>query len=322
MVAIIKSDPYKRYKAIKIIFQTPLVAKCVVARRDSGASYVMVIAPTKDKSGNPNQVKDRVTNLLELDHPGVVRVFEAYEFDGYCYAIMNDWTEFNHGAFGLTTLTEEQVATSIHKMTASLSYLQEMDIILGCISIEEMRFTRYLEDVENDYVDILIIDLGISRHVDPKRYVELHQNRRYAEPPEARDGVFTKYSDVWTLGSITYHLLTGDVSTEHLLERIHFNLEERLQDVSRDARNFCLSCLKVVPEERLSLKEAMNHPWFQKYRIKLRKSIVASKSTSKLLSDISNSEENERTGTNFMKRASKVRTAAKYHVLMSRFGDV
>jgi hypothetical protein len=178
MVAIIASDPYKRYKAVKIIFQTQLVAKCVVARRDSGATYVMVIAPTKDKNGNPNQVKERVINLLELDHPGVVRIFEAYEFDGYCYAIMNDWTEFNHGAFGLTTLTEEQVATSIHKMTASLTYLQEMDIILGCTSIEEMRFTRYLEDVENDYVDILIIDLGISRHVDPKRFLELRKDRK------------------------------------------------------------------------------------------------------------------------------------------------
>ena len=53
-----------------------------------GKWYVMVIAPTKDKSGNPNQVKERVINLLELDHPGVVRIFEAYEFDGYVFNII------------------------------------------------------------------------------------------------------------------------------------------------------------------------------------------------------------------------------------------
>jgi Ca2+-binding EF-hand superfamily protein len=48
------------------------------------------------------------------------------------------------------------------------------------------------------------------------------------------------------------------------LERIEFDIEAKLENVSPEARNFCLACLKVVPEERMPLAEAMVHPWFKK----------------------------------------------------------
>lgn len=266
MPAIIKADPYKRYKVVKLLFQTALIAKCVVYRRDTAedGTYVMAVAPLNDKTGVPNGIREHVLNLLDLDHPGLVKVFEAYEYEGYCYAIMSDWTLHKHGSFGLTTLTEEQVARSIHKMTSALLHLHQNGVILGNVSFEEMRFTRHYEDDGNDQVEILIIDLAMSRYVDPIRYVELHQDRRYANPPEARDGSFTEFSDVWTLGSTTFYLLTGDVSREHLLERIEFDIEAKLENVSPEARNFCLACLKVIPEERMPLAEAMVHPWFKK----------------------------------------------------------
>lgn len=261
----------------------------------------MAVAPLNDKSGVPNKIREHVLKLLDLDHPGLVKVFEAYEYDGYCYAIMSDWTGHKHGSFGLTTLTEEQVARSIHKMTSALNHLHQNGVILGNVSFEEMRFTRHYEDDGNDQVEILIIDLAMSRHVDPIRYVQLHQDRRYANPPEARDSHFTEYSDVWTLGSTTFYLLTGDVSTEHLLERIDFDIEANLENVSSEARDFCLACLKVIPEERMPLAEAMVHPWFMKMdvqeigRQKIRRSFADVK-----LSEVA-------TNKNFLKRACLVR---------------
>jgi calcium/calmodulin-dependent protein kinase I len=306
MVAIIKADPYRRYKALKIICQTSLIAKCVVERRDTNDKYVMVIAPTKDKNGNSNDVKHHVSKLLEIDHPGIVRVFEAYEFEGYCYSIMNDWTVFKQESYGVTSLTEEQVVMSIHKMTTSLLYLQDMDIILGNLTFDEMRFSRYFEDDDNDYLDILIVDLGICRHVDPKRYLELHQDLRCGKPPEAREGIFTKYSDIWTLGSTAYHLLTGDLSTDHLTERVDFNLEESLRLVSVEAKDFCLSCLKIKPEERISIREAMAHPWFTRVKTNLRSDTEMSSSAKRVLSDISKRESGNRKGYNFLLRACRV----------------
>ena len=288
---------------VKLLFQTALVAKCVVFRRDSteDETYVMVVAPLKDKNGVPNELRYHVSNLLDLDHPGLVKVFEAYEHDGHCYAIMSDWTVHKQGSFGLATLTEKQVARSIHKMTSALLHLHQNGVILGNISFEEMRFTRHYEDDGNDQVEILIVDLAMSRHVDPIRYVQLHQDRRYGNPPEARDGIFTEYSDVWTLGSTTFHLLTGDVSTEHLLERIEFDIEAKLENISPEAREFCLACLKVIPEERMPLAEAMVHPWFKKMdvqesgRQKIRRSFADMK-----ISEAS-------TTKHFLKRACLVR---------------
>jgi serine/threonine protein kinase len=306
MVAIIKADPYKRYKALKIICQTSLIAECVVERRDTSDKYVMVIAPMMDKNGKANHVKSHVSKLLEIDHPGIVRVFEAYEFGGYCYSIMNDWTVFKQEPYGVTSLTEEQIVMSIHKMATSLLYLQDMDIILGSLTFEEMRFTRYFEDDENDYIDILIVDLGICRHVDPKRYLELHPDLRCGQPPEARDGIFTNKSDVWTLGNTAFHLLTADISTEHLTERVNFSLEESLRLVSDEAKDFCLSCLKIIPEERISMREAMNHPWLKKFKSTLRSDVATTSSVKRVLSDISQRESGNRRGHSFLSRASRV----------------
>lgn len=288
-----------------MVFQTALRAKCVVTRRDAkkdGETYVMVIAPTKDKARAPNGVKEAVLNLLELDHPNLVRVYEAYEHKGYCYYIMNDWTSniVETSRFGITTLSEAQVAESIQELAMALLYMHQNGVVHGNLCFDDLHFTREFDDSKSvDSLNVLIIDLGIGRHVDEKRYVELHQDRRYGNPPETKEGKFTAKSDVWTLGSVAFRLLTGDVSSEHLLDRNQatFSVEKNLMSVSEEARDFCLKCLKTDAAERISMKDAAEHPWF---------SHVNHRSSCLLSTSVLNSLNKEQNRNEFMRRACTV----------------
>lgn len=268
MPEFIAHNPYSRYKVIKVVFQTTLRAKCVVTRRGTSEkqTYVMVIAPLKDKQGNPNGVKSTVSDLLEMDHPNLIFVQEAYEWERKCFFIMDDWaTQAPSRRFGMTTLNEGQVAGAMHKLASALLYMHKHNVIHGNLSFDELHFTRSLgrDDSEADTLDVKIVDLGIGRHVDQNKYVALHQERLYGNPPEAKEGEFTEKSDVWTLGAAAFRLLTGDVKSEHLLQRYGFNLDRELERVSDLARDFVLSCMKVIPKERMSLQEAFDHEWFR-----------------------------------------------------------
>jgi calcium/calmodulin-dependent protein kinase I len=77
--------------------------------------------------------------------------------------------------------------------------------------------------------------------------------------------------DIWAIGVITYFLLCGytpfdrDSSIEEM-EAImagdySFEPPEYWEDVSDKAKDFIRGCLTVNTQERLTAKQAANHPW-------------------------------------------------------------
>lgn len=106
-----------------------------------------------------------------------------------------------------------------------------------------------------------VADLGIGRHVDQKTYVELHQNQKYGNPPEAKDGIFHPAGDVWTVGAAVYRLLTNDVRQTRLYDRVD-DFTSKLDAVGPEAKDFVLKCLQLDPKDRMTSEEALRHPWF------------------------------------------------------------
>ena len=242
--------------------QTTLRAKAVVTRRGTSEdeTYIMVIAPTQDKDGNPNKVQTRVARLLEMDHPNLAQVLEAYMFEGKCFYIMSDWSRnadatYISRFFGTKTLKEGQVAKVIHKLASALLYMKQQGVIHGHLSFEDMHFSRSSaedcdddddDDDDADDIDVKIVDFGVGRQVDPNRYAETHQ----AGHPEAKRGEFSSKLDVWTLGRAALCLLTGGVRF-------------RLGKFSELAKDFVTGCMKLDPDERLSLEQVFVHDWFE-----------------------------------------------------------
>ena len=78
--------------------------------------------------------------------------------------------------------------------------------------------------------------------------------------------------DIWSLGVITYTLLAGHLpftarSQHELFGKIkegRYDFKTRYwRKVSREAKAFVTSLLKVSPTERNSAKAALDHPWMK-----------------------------------------------------------
>lgn len=83
----------------------------------------------------------------------------------------------------------------------------------GNLSFDDLLVRRTDEgEASEAKLDIKIIDFCLNRHVNPAKYIAQIQDRKYGNPPEAKDGVFTGQGDMWTIGSMCFKLLTGDMS--------------------------------------------------------------------------------------------------------------
>ena len=79
-------------------------------------------------------------------------------------------------------------------------------------------------------------------------------------------------SDLWAVGIITYLLLSGvspfrGQNDRETLQRIQmgdidFDFE-LWQNISREAKHFVANLLVYKPEERMSVRQALAHPWLQ-----------------------------------------------------------
>merc|ERR1711962_1780477 len=99
----------------------------------------------------------------------------------------------------------------------------------------------------------------------------------YGQPeyvaPEIVNGEGATFaSDVWSIGIITYLMLSGvspfrGQNDRETLQRIQmgdidFDFE-LWQNISREAKHFVANLLVYKPEERMSVRQALAHPWLQ-----------------------------------------------------------
>jgi calcium-dependent protein kinase len=88
--------------------------------------------------------------------------------------------------------------------------------------------------------------------------------------PEVLEGKYDKRCDLWSLGVMTYMILSGKPPFDGRNEVEVFNKirccnydfpESDWRHISEDAQDFISGLLKNNPDRRLSISEAFSHPW-------------------------------------------------------------
>ena len=103
----------------------------------------------------------------------------------------------------------------------------------------------------------------------------------YMAPELVNRQPYSEKVDVWSLGVITYQLLSGRTPFESdSIKKIDFNInnkrvkfesgpKEHWDDISGDAKQFILRCLERDANKRPSIRELFKEPWIANYMHKI-----------------------------------------------------
>jgi len=133
----------------------------------------------------------------------------------------------------------------------------------------DVKFENFMYRTSNDVhtgADPVLIDYGGARPLaGPRTLNDVVGSPSYAAPEVVLKGRFSDKSDSWSLGVMAFTILQGFFPLECVDGRINdYNvyfcpLEWRR--ISAEAQDFVRRLLKTDPRERMSINQALEHPW-------------------------------------------------------------
>ena len=124
-----------------------------------------------------------------------------------------------------------------------------------------------------DQYKIKLIDFGLSMtEQDLKLSTKKCGTPGYIDPSILRTGVCSSKLDVFSIGVVIYNLIYGKVmingdSLEEVMDRNENFRHEKLElnMGSQDAKDLLWNLLNSDPEERVSVQQALESPWFDEF---------------------------------------------------------
>ena len=180
--------------------------------------------------------------------------------------------ELFHRIVKLHHFNEHDAATCVKGILDGVAYLHHRGICHRDLKPENLLF-RSTDPSRLD--DIVIADFGVARHLDSTALTRTLVGSPGYTAPELfnEDGYKGQPADMWSVGVITYALLSGttpfkgDHMDSILKEQMtgHIDFSRKIwTGISQDAKEFIMQCCATSPKKRLTVDEALSHPWLDK----------------------------------------------------------
>ena len=160
----------------------------------------------KGKAGQAGELLRRELCVLRMvDHPGVVKCYEAFEDSKYVHIVM----ELCAGGTLLDRVTaeglygEQEAAVLVRKIVSAVRHLHALQIAHRDIKPENFLFLSL-----GNRTDVKLTDFGLARTYSAEEMHTIVGTQDYTAP-EVMTGSYTQKCDVWSLGVLLYGLLTG-----------------------------------------------------------------------------------------------------------------
>ena len=153
-------------------------------------------------------------------------------------------------------MIESQAAKIVFQLLFTISRLQDSDHILNDIKPENILFT----DVNNLLLKFNTLNLFNIIRDYPTDSIFLS--------PEAKKGKLNDKGDSWSIGIITYYLLSGKLPEKKDCQFCFKDINHKfLESISSKAKDFLANLLTNDFNQRLSIKDSLNHSWILDFPI-------------------------------------------------------
>ena len=268
-------DLYKSYEMKDIIckgrYGTIRVGYHKIKKRFVAIKIINKKAMSKEDMEN---IRNQINILKIVTDEFVLKLLDLIENESYLY-IMTElckggdlYSYLNQRSF---KISEEKAAKLVYKLAKSVSFLHTLGIIHRDLKPENILMTDMTDDA-----DIRISDFCICKRLEPNETTkEIVGTLGYMAPEVLMGKDYNFSADVWSIGIITYLLLTGylpfddegedkEVIRKTLFESIPF-YNDSWKNVSSKAKEFIRKILKKDKEERITIDGILSDPWIKKY---------------------------------------------------------
>ncbi|XP_071169840.1 calcium/calmodulin-dependent protein kinase type IV-like [Mytilus edulis] len=262
----IKEESFEeKYEILKELGKgaTSVVHKCI----DKGTSKAWAVK-ILTKRANLKIINAEIGVLLKLDHPNVIRLKEIFETPQHIYLVLELATggELLERIVTRGNYCEKDAAAAVKQILIAVHYLHQNGVVHRDLKPENLLY----EDLTENSA-LKIADFGLSKILDH----EVQMNTVCGTPgygaPELLTGkTYTPAVDIWSCGVMIYILLCGyrpfygdcnrDIYKQILKGEYHFD-SPFWDSISWNAKDLISKMLQVDPTKRITVDQALQHPW-------------------------------------------------------------
>uniref|UniRef100_A0A3Q3KJD1 Protein kinase domain-containing protein n=1 Tax=Monopterus albus TaxID=43700 RepID=A0A3Q3KJD1_MONAL len=241
------------------------VHKCV--ENSSGLTLAAKVIKARNQK-EKDVVKNEIQVMNNLDHANLIQLYAAYESRNDIILVleyMDGGELFDRIIDENYTLMELDAVVFIRQICEGVQHMHRMNILHLDLKPENILCVSRVTN------KVKIIDFGLARMYKQREKLRVNFGTPEFLAPEIVNCDFVSFNtDMWSLGIITYMLLSGlcpflgddDSETLNNILGCQWNFEEQeFVDTSEEAKDFISRLLVVNKSWRMGASEALRHPW-------------------------------------------------------------
>ena len=216
-----------------------------------------------------NLIKE-VSIISGLCHPNIIKFYETYHDKIFFHLVMElcEGKDSHNQIVKEEKCDERKVVNLIMKVLLAIAHCHSRGVTHRDLKPENILYENNSPDAE-----IKIIDFGLSRKYSKTDKLHSVLGTPLYVAPEVLKGNYDQKCDIWSIGAMTFLLLSGkppfNGSTDQEIFKNILNSEVKFdspvwKNVSNEAKSFVKLCLEKNSSKRPSAIKALDHPWFAK----------------------------------------------------------
>ena len=251
------------------------LVKLGVNKKTKEKVAIKIMNKKKMDTSDIELMRTEIEILKICQHPNIIRLYDIFENIDYIYIIMEycpGGDLFSYLEKRKFRIPEERAAILMNKMCNAVFYFQSY---FGVIH-RDLKPENILMTSDGDDGDIRILDFGLSKISTPnEKCTEPYGTLTYCAPEIILDEPYNKEVDMWSLGVMTYLMVSGrlpfnaeeenKIARKIAFEDPDFTKHSCWKSISNECIDFIKKLLEKDVKKRMVIEDAIKHNWFKKF---------------------------------------------------------
>ena len=237
---------------------------------------IKIIEKVQDNMIDDMEIQNEINILKTLSHPNIVKIYEFFDSPLNYYIVTEYCKKGELFSYIKNEYQEQQLSVLFYQVFSGLVYLHEKKILHRDLKLENIMVSEIEKDIitGEEYFWVKIIDFGTAKIFEKNRVEKAVIGSSYYIAPEVLNQRYNEKCDTWSIGVILYMTLVGSApfdgkTDDDIIRRIRIGKynknDTRFVEHSDEVKDLVSKLLEKDITKRLSAKEALKHPWFEKF---------------------------------------------------------